>query len=330
MNVLGTQEVLRLALAILAVGIDEEHVLSLGGVLFVDDQNAGRNASAVEQPGRQTDDGLQPAALDEVLARLLFLATAEEHTMGHDGGHFPFRLQHGDHVLHKHEVGLLALLGQPDGEASGKIDVFLDVVLRERGIGGDAVETSQLAALGLVLRVADGVLLPDVCRGNPVKQHVHFADGPCRAHALLAGEREVARITAALAHIVARLDQHAAGTAGRVIHAHAGLRREDLRDDAHDIRWRVELSRFLPRGIREELDQVFVGRTEQVGKLEVLIAQRDLLEVLHEVGKRVVVERALADLAVEVDALEHILKCVHVRIFKRFEGFVQRGADVRF
>ena len=47
---------------------------------------------------------------------------------------------------------------------------------------------------------------------------------------------------------------------------------------------------------------------EQVRDLEVIVAQRNLFEVLNEVRQRIVVERALADLAVEVDMLKHVLK----------------------
>jgi len=36
----------------------------------------------------------------------------------------------------------------------------------------------------------------------------------------------------------------------------------------------------------------------------------------------------LADLAVEVDALEHVLQRVHIGVFERFERFVERRPDV--
>ena len=327
-DVLRPEEVLRLAFAKLAVGIDEEDVLPLRRALLIEDQNARRDAGAVEKPRRQPDDCLQPAVPDEMPARLLFLSAAEEHAVRHDRGHFSVRLRHREHVLHKHEVGLLALFRHPDSEASGILDVLPDVILAERRIGGHAVVAGQLAALGLVLRAAQCVFLADVSRLNPVKEHVHFADGPRGAHALLPGERKIARISTALADVVARLDQHAAGTDGGIIDAHARLRVEDFDDDADDIGWRVELARLFAGGIGEVFDEVFVGRAEEVGELEVLIAQGDLLEVLDEVRERVVVERALADFPVEVDALEHVLKLIDIRVFESFERLVQPGADV--
>ena len=112
-DVLRTEEVLRLAFAIFAVGIDEEDVLAVGGVLFVHHQDAGGDARAVEESGGQSNDGVEPAALDEVLPRLPFLAAAEQHAVRHDGGHLPVGLEHGEHVLDEHEIGLLALLRHP-------------------------------------------------------------------------------------------------------------------------------------------------------------------------------------------------------------------------
>ena len=119
-------------------------------------------------------------------------------------------------------------------------------------------------------------------------------------------------IAAALANIIARLNQHAARTAGRVVDTHPWLRVDDFDERADDLGRRVELPGLFARGIGKELDQVFVGGAEQVGELEVLVTQRNLLEILDEVRQRVVVERALADLTVEVDMLEHVLKRIYI------------------
>src|SRR5690606_10767469 len=102
------------------------------------------------------------------------------------------------------------------------------------------------------------------------------------------------------AHVVARLDQHAAGAAGRIVDAHVRLRIDDLDQRAHDVGGRVELPSLLAGGVGEELDQVFVRGAEQVGELEVFVAERNLFEVLDEVREDVVVERALTNLAVEI------------------------------
>src|SRR4026208_2148564 len=49
-DVFRTKEVLRLALAILSVGIDEEDVLAGSGVFLVRHQHASRNTRTVEEP----------------------------------------------------------------------------------------------------------------------------------------------------------------------------------------------------------------------------------------------------------------------------------------
>ena len=161
-----------------------------------------------------------------------------------------------------------------------------------------------------------------------MQEHVHLADGPGGADAFLAEEGKVARIAAAFADVVAGLDQHAAGAAGGVVDAHAWLRIDDLDQSAHHIGRGVELAGFLAGGIGEVFDQVFVGRAEQVGELEVLVAQRDLLEVLDEVGEGIVVQGALADLLVEVDALEHVLQGIDVGVLQGFQRLVEGGADI--
>lgn len=174
-----------------------------------------------------------------------------------------------------------------------------------------------------MLRAAEGVFLPDVGVRDTVQEHVHLADGPGGADALLAIEREVARVAADLADVVASLDQHTARPTGWVVDAHARLWLDHLDQRKHDVGGGVELAGLLSGRVGEELDQVFVGRAEQVRELEVLVAQRDLLEVMDEVRQRVVVEGALADLAVEVDVLEHVLQRVDVRVLQRFECLVE-------
>jgi hypothetical protein len=135
-----------------------------------------------------------------------------------------------------------------------------------------------------------------------------LADGPGGAHLLLAVQRHVAGPAAVLAQVVAHLDQHAAGAAGGVVDAHAFLRVAHLHAHAHHFGRGVELAGLLAGLIGKVLQQVLVGRAQEVGEFEVLVLQRNLVEVLDEVDQRVVVERGLADLAVEVDrALEYVL-----------------------
>ena len=337
-DVFGAQVVLRFAFAVFAVGVDEEHaalvalgIEALSGTGLVEHQDAGRYAGAIKQVAGQANDGLQVAFVDEVLARLALLATAKQHAVRHDGGQAAVGFEHGQHVLHKHEVGFFAFFGHPDRKASGELDVFFDVVLAERGVGQHAVKALELAVFGLVLWLAQGVLLADDGVRDAVQQHVHFANGPGGAHFFLPVQGQFRGVGPAFAQIVARLDQHAARADSGVVHAHFFLGVADLDADAHDFSRGVELTGFFTGGVGKVFDQPLVGGAQQVGEFKVFVFERDFVEVLDEVDERVVVQRVLADFAVEVDgAFEHVLQGIGVVVFERLQRFVEHGADVVF
>ena len=341
-DVFRTQVVLRLALAVFAVGVDEEHVVTLLGAILVQHQDAGRDTGAVEQVAGQADDGFKITPVDEILARLALFAAPEQHAMRHDGSHAAIALEHGQHVLHEHQISLFAFLGHPDVEAARVGDGLLllgtaavisgfglSVVLAEGRIGEDAVEAAQLVVFVLVLRVGQSVSVADIGVRDAMQQHVHLADGPGGTHLFLPVERQLGGIGSAFAQVVASLDQHAARANGRVVNTHAFLWVTNLDADAHDLGRGVELTGLLARRIGKVLDQPFIRCTEQVREFEIIVPQRDLFEVLDEVDQGVVIQRVLADLAVEVDgALEHVLQGIGVFLFEGFQRLVERGAHV--
>ena len=98
--------------------VDEQDVVTLLGTILIQHQDAGRDARAVEQVTGQADDGLEIPPVDEVLACLALFSTPEQHAVRHHGGHAAIALEHGQHVLNKHQVGLLALLWHPDVKAA--------------------------------------------------------------------------------------------------------------------------------------------------------------------------------------------------------------------
>ena len=146
----------------------------------------------------------------------------------------------------------------------------------------------------------------------------------------LARQLQVAGIAARFLHVLLGLDQHAARTAGGVVDRHALLRLDDLDHHADDFGGRVELAALLARAVGKILDEVLVGRPQQIGELEVVVAQRDFVEVLDERDQRAVVHRPLADAAVEVDPLQHVLERVRVGVFDGGQGLVQPRTDRRF
>ena len=91
---------------------------------------------------------------------------------------------------------------------------------------------------------------------------------------------------------------------------------------ADDFGRRVELATLLPGAVGKVLDQVLVSSTQQVRELEVVVRQRDLIEVLNEFDQNAVVHRPLADLAIEVNRLQRILQRIRVGILNRSQRLV--------
>ena len=328
-DVFRPQVVLCLPFAVFAVGVDEQGVVARRAACLVQHQDAGRDAGAVEQVGRQPDHRFEHTTFQKQATHLALFATPEQHAVRHHGSQLAVGLEGGQHVLHEHQVGLLALLGQPHREAARELDLLLDVILAEGRVGQHAVEAPELAVLFQVLGLAQGVLLTDVGIRDAVQQHVHLADGPGGAHLFLPVQRHLLRAAPMLAQVVAHLDEHAARAAGGVVDAHVLLRVAHLHAHAHHFGRGIELTRLLAGLVGKVLQQVFVGRAQQVWELEVLVLQRNLVEVLDEIDEGVVVQRGLPDLAVEVDrAFQHVLQRVGVGIFQRLQRLVEHGADV--
>src|SRR5690606_161792 len=115
LGVLRLQIVLGAASGVLAVGVDEE---DLGATLLgtsgaaSQDEDAGRDAGAVEEVRGQADDRFKTVVLDDALADLLLLAAPEEDAVGHDRRAETVWHQDREHVLGEHQVRLLAGLGR--------------------------------------------------------------------------------------------------------------------------------------------------------------------------------------------------------------------------
>ena len=85
------------------------------------------------------------SSLMKKLADELFLATTEQDTVRHDCRHPAVGLEAGEHVLHEHEVRLLARLRTPLAETTGELHACAAVVLRERRVRKHTVELADLA-----------------------------------------------------------------------------------------------------------------------------------------------------------------------------------------
>jgi hypothetical protein len=236
--------------------------------------------------------------------------------VGHNGGDHTARFADSKHVLGEHEVTLLARGGTPSpAKALGELHIAFGVVLAERRIGDDAVEAFQFAGL-LVLGVEQRVLELDVRTGHAVQKHVQPADGPCGGVIDLATEAKVRGVTAGLLDEFAADDEHAARTTRGVIHAHARRGFQYPHHEADDIARRIEVTTLLTRRLGEHVDEKLVGRAEQIGELEILVAKAVLAEVADKVLAALVRDQALRALRFQET---YVVK----NVFKGFIGLTQ-------
>ena len=133
-------------------------------------------------------------------------------------------------------------------------------------------------------------------------------------------------LAAVFLDVLLGVDEHAAGAAAGVVDPHPLLGVDEADHHPDDGARRVELAALLAGGVGELRDQVLVGGTEDVGELEVLVAQPVPGEVVDELLQALVRDGALADLAVEVDVLDHAVES-RVLSFKCSKGLVEEVAD---
>ena len=100
-----------------------------------------------------------------------------------------------------------------------------------------------------------------------------------------------------------------------------------MHHQAHHGARRVELAALLARRVGELSDQVLVGCAEQIGELEVFVAQAVLVEVVDEGAQALVGDLSLAHGAVEVDVVEDALQ-PRVLLFEGRQRSVEAAADV--
>ena len=195
-DVLGAQAVLVAVLDEAPTGVDHEDAAVDAGVLLVDDQDARRDAGAVEEIGGQADDALDEAAPDEVAANVRLPVATKEDAVGQDDRALSSALQRRDQMQ---EECVVAVLGRRDavGEAPvpvvGRIEAAGPRLGREGRIGDGEVE--RLEAAFRVREVGGGqrVAAPQVGGRMVVQDHVHPRQRPGRVVHLLAVDGDAVR-----------------------------------------------------------------------------------------------------------------------------------------
>jgi hypothetical protein len=322
---LGHQVVLRASLEILAVGVDEEHlalsflrltrnqVRAAMNTLTKDDDACG-DAGAVEELRAEANHRFDLIIFDDLLSDLAFVPTTKQHPVRHDGRDHAAVTRDMEHVLQEHEVGLLGAerdlveeafrkLRQP-GWVAGAILVLRAPGDREWRIRQDSIEPPKLPVLD-VLRLGQGVLVPEVGAVDPMQQHVHLCDRPDCAGVLLAEEVGFAAILSMLIYVVLGGNQHPAGTTARVVDVMFQRRFQQPNHHSDYRTRRVEFTALLSRRIRKIANQILVCGAKEIRKFEVFIAKTDLAKMRNQLAEFQVADFALADLPGEVDVVKN-------------------------
>ena len=113
-----------------------------------------------------------------------------------------------------------------------------------------------------------------------------------------------------------------------VIDAHARRGLEDADHEADDVARGVEVAALLARRLGEHVDEELVGRAEQVGELEILVAQAVAVEVAHEVLARVIGDDALVALTVRMKLMwSRTCSSDSFCLAQRAEGLIEHAAE---
>ncbi|MNO68732.1 hypothetical protein D3C76_595710 [compost metagenome] len=284
------------------------------GALFVDDDDAGRNTGAVEQVGRQTDDPLDIALLEQVLADTRLGIAAKQHAVWQDHRTLAGALQALDDVQQEGVIAVFLWRHAPDKAAELVvlgIEAASPVLVGEGRVGYGKVKGFELVVALLPLGCSQGVALPDCCSGVVVQDHVHPRQRTGGVVHLLSVNTQSLG-----AGLVARLEQQGARTTGGVVDG--GILRgltadtNHLGQNARHLGRGVELPLGLARLGGEVAHQVFVGITQQVIPFGAVGRQIQPLEDSHQLGETVDHLLALAEFVfiVEVGNGDHPLEIV--------------------
>lgn len=127
-----------------AAGVHHEDAFARLCLGLVDDDDARRNARAIEQVGRQANDGLDIAVANETAANVGLCIATEQHTVRQDARGLARAFERAHDVQ---QVGKVALLGRWDAKdaktAKGvvlRVNAVAPALVRERRVGHHVVK----------------------------------------------------------------------------------------------------------------------------------------------------------------------------------------------
>src|SRR6185437_12072251 len=167
-DVLCAKPVLGAVLHETATGVNHEDALARMSILFVYDDDAGRNSCAVKQIGWQPNDALNVALPHEGAADVRLCIATEQHAMRQNTRAFASGLERTNNVEQIRVVTLLTRRGAEWLEALVRIVKRIEprapALVGKRRIGDDVVEGLERVAV-LILGVGQCIALHDERRG---------------------------------------------------------------------------------------------------------------------------------------------------------------------
>ena len=156
-------------------GINHEDPFAGGRIFLIDHEDAGRNAGAVKEIGRETDDPFQKAGAHKLGANHRLGITTKQHPMRQNAGSFAGALQRANNVK---QVSVVALLGgrltplETLERIGRRRKASAPALVGERRIRNDIIVSTELLTL-LELGRGESVPGKDVRRRKIVQDHVH-------------------------------------------------------------------------------------------------------------------------------------------------------------
>ena len=244
---------------------DQDLALSIRRFVVVCDEEARLHPRVIEEVSSKADDGFDGVGLDHFTTNLTFGISVKQPLRPEGDGAPVFRIEAFLDVLLEGVVCTALRRGAPEVASPGIVleGGAIPGFDRVGWIGEDDVEGFE----GVVFQqggFAEGVAADDLEFLDAVHEHVHAGDGGGDEIDLLAIELEGAVFLAGVLELEGAVEEEAAGAAGGIVDALAGLRIHDEGHEADDGAVGVELGGGVAAVVGELLDEVFVGVAELV------------------------------------------------------------------
>ena len=226
LNILFPQPILISVLFEATAGINDKYALTLICIFFVNDHDAGRNASAIEQVCREAHNALDISLVKDCFADILFRISSEQYPMGHNNSRFSLRVKRFQHMKKPCIVTILLRWRTITVKSLIFIIIQLNAVaprfIRKRWIHNDKIILSK-PKFCCKCRIYQRIALSDLSRAFLVQDQVHPGKTGCRRIFLLS-EYGYNGITARIHRcLISSSDQKAAAACCRIQQCHAFL-----------------------------------------------------------------------------------------------------------